>query len=484
MMRFITKNKVRLLRAGAVLLTLAVWQAAAWLMGEEILLPAPAAVLRRLAALVLEADFWRTVLFSFARITAGFLLAFLAGVLLGFAAGRVPVLEHLLWPLFSLVKSVPVASFIVISLIWLSAANISVFISFLMVLPIVYTNVLNGMKSAPPALLEMTSLFGVSSPGGCCWSIFPPCGPTSCRAAASPSGWRGRRASPRKSSASPTAPSAKNFTSPRCTSPPATCSRGRRRSCSSAFCSKSCSCSCSAGFTRVCAGCKRQSPQTMPPKLAERKLSPSAEAAVAFMDVTTENLSVSFGEKQVLRALSLTFPAGSCTAVMGPSGCGKTTLLRVLMGLEKTYTGCVSGVPEKRSAVFQEDRLQDFYSALMNLRLTLPGVKSDALLRELALLGLTEDDARKPAQSLSGGMKRRVALARAMLADSDIVFLDEPFKGLDETTRARAVEYVRSRRNGRTLIAVTHDEREALALGCTILRPDFAASAVSMQQNG
>ena len=93
----------------------------------------------------------------------------------------------------------------------------------------------------------------------------------------------------------------------------------------------------------------------MPPKLAERKLSPSAEAAVAFMDVTTENLSVSFGEKQVLRALSLTFPAGSCTAVMGPSGCGKTTLLRVLMGLEKTYTGCVSGVPEKRSAVFQED---------------------------------------------------------------------------------------------------------------------------------
>ena len=178
----------------------------------------------------------------------------------------------------------------------------------------------------------------------------------------------------------------------------------------------------------------------MPPKLAERKLSPSAEAAVAFMDVTTENLSVSFGEKQVLRALSLTFPAGSCTAVMGPSGCGKTTLLRVLMGLEKTYTGCVSGVPEKRSAVFQEDRLQDFYSALMNLRLTLPGVKSDALLRELALLGLTEDDARKPAQSLSGGMKRRVALARAMLADSDIVFLDEPFKGLDETTRARAIE--------------------------------------------
>ena len=94
------------------------------------------------------------------------------------------------------------------------------------------------------------------------------------------------------------------------------------------------------------------------------------------MDIAVENLSVSFGEKQVLRTLSLTFPAGSCTAVMGPSGSGKTTLLRVLMGLEKAYEGKVSGIPEKRSAVFQEDRLQDFYSALANLRLTLPGIKT------------------------------------------------------------------------------------------------------------
>ena len=138
-MRSTTKNKVRLLRAGAVLLALAVWQFAAWLLGEELLLPAPATVLRRFFALLIEKDFWRTVLFSFGRITAGFLLAFLVGAVLGFAAGRFPALEHLLWPFFSLVKSVPVASFIVISLIWLSAANISVFISFLMVLPILYT---------------------------------------------------------------------------------------------------------------------------------------------------------------------------------------------------------------------------------------------------------------------------------------------------------------------------------------------------------
>ena len=200
------------------------------------------------------------------------------------------------------------------------------------------------------------------------------------------------------------------------------------------------------------------------------------------MNIELENLTKKYDGKTILDNLSVIFPENKISVVMGKSGIGKSTLLKCIAGLT-TYSGAIKGA-ENVACVFQEDRLQDFYSALMNLRLTLPGVKSDALLRALALLGLTEDDARKPAQSLSGGMKRRVALARAMLADSDIVFLDEPFKGLDETTRARAIEYVRSRRNGRTLIAVTHDEREALALGCTILRPDFAASAVSMQQNG
>lgn len=156
MMRFITKNKVRLLRAGAVLLTLAVWAGRRVADGGGASPPRPAAVLRRLAALVLEADFWRTVLFSFARITAGFLLAVSGRRTARLRRRRVPVRSICCGPCFRWSSRCRVASFIVISLIWLSAANISVFISFLMVLPIVYTNVLNGMKSAPTALLEMT----------------------------------------------------------------------------------------------------------------------------------------------------------------------------------------------------------------------------------------------------------------------------------------------------------------------------------------
>ena len=94
-----------------------------------------------------------------------------------------------------------------------------------------------------------------------------------------------------------------------------------------------------------------------------------------------KNLCKAYGDLPVLENVSFTAGVG-VTALWGPSGVGKTTLLRILLGLEKPDSGELMGTAVRWSAVFQEDRLQDFYSALMNLRLTLPGVKSDALLRE------------------------------------------------------------------------------------------------------
>lgn len=154
-------RKAALGKALAILLALLAWQAGAMLVGEALLLASPLQVAARLWALIWQAGFWRTVLFSFARIVAGFLLALLAGGLLAAAAGRFRWLETLLWPWVVTVKSVPVASFIILCLAWLTARQLPVFISFLMVFPIIYTNLLQGIRSADPQLLEMARLFRV-----------------------------------------------------------------------------------------------------------------------------------------------------------------------------------------------------------------------------------------------------------------------------------------------------------------------------------
>ena len=158
------KRDEYLKRAAAIAFALMLWQAAAMALSQRLLLVSPIQVAVRLGSLLLEGSFWRTVLYSFLRIEAGFLLGRFAGAVLAAAAARFSLLEILIWPFMTAVKSVPVASFIILSLIWLGASGLSVFISFLMVLPIVYFNVLEGMKSTDRKLLEMAEVF--ASPWG------------------------------------------------------------------------------------------------------------------------------------------------------------------------------------------------------------------------------------------------------------------------------------------------------------------------------
>lgn len=145
----------------AVVLALVVWQGAAMAVGMDLLLPSPWQVAQRLWTVWQEPDFFPTVAFSLLRISGGFGLGLVLGVLLAVAAGRLRVLEILLWPYVTVIKSVPVASFIIICLIWLNTSQLAVFISFLMVFPAIYSNTLQGIRSADPALLEMARLYRV-----------------------------------------------------------------------------------------------------------------------------------------------------------------------------------------------------------------------------------------------------------------------------------------------------------------------------------
>lgn len=155
-------EKSRSIRLWAVLFWLAVWQLGSMALNQSILLVSPIRVLCRLGELLPTAVFWRSIGFSLGRITLGFVLGTALGAILAALSARFRRIYELLSPLVLTVKCVPVASFIILALIWFSSRTLSVLISFLMVFPVIYTNVLDGIQAADQSVLEMARLFRVS----------------------------------------------------------------------------------------------------------------------------------------------------------------------------------------------------------------------------------------------------------------------------------------------------------------------------------
>ena len=172
-----------------------------------------------------------------------------------------------------------------------------------------------------------------------------------------------------------------------------------------------------------------------------------------------KNLTVRYGKNTVLQNFNAIFPAGEVTAIAGRSGCGKTTLLSAIAGLLRPTHGEITGFG-RCSVLFQEDRLLPFLTAVKNITVT-TGCTESAAQQALTQVGFDTEDHQKPASALSGGMARRVAIVRAMLAESDTLILDEPFKGLDDATRTAVIGFVNENRRGRTTLVVTHDSRDA-----------------------
>ncbi len=181
------------------------------------------------------------------------------------------------------------------------------------------------------------------------------------------------------------------------------------------------------------------------------------------MPIELKHICKSYGEKSVLKDVTLTLIEG-VTCLMAPSGAGKTTLLRLMLGLEKPDSGSVRGMPERAAVLFQEDRLVESLTVRKNLRLALgEGCPAERMEKMLSSLGL-EAALEQPVATLSGGMKRRAALARALLYDAPVLLLDEPFKGLDAENRRLAQAAVRGAAGGRIVLVITHDGKDCEAL--------------------
>lgn len=140
---------------------LGVWQGASLLINNNILFVGPAEMAAFLWGQLGQKSFWLTILCSFSRISLGFLGAFLCGILLGSLAYISPLIRELIEPVMLLIKSVPVASFVILALIWVGSGNLAVFISFLVVVPMIYVNTLSGLGSTDRKLLEMARVFRI-----------------------------------------------------------------------------------------------------------------------------------------------------------------------------------------------------------------------------------------------------------------------------------------------------------------------------------
>ncbi len=190
------------------------------------------------------------------------------------------------------------------------------------------------------------------------------------------------------------------------------------------------------------------------------------------MRICLKDVCKRYGDIAVFHNLNMTIREGEVTCLLGPSGCGKTTLLNLISGLKKPDSGSIIQEPEGRiSYIFQEQRLLPWKNAFENVHYVIP----DTIPKEekkritsfyLEETGLAEFHHLLP-HELSGGMQRRVSIARAFAYPSSLLIMDEPFISLDEETKERIMTLFQSLRekDGRTVLFVTHDRSEAALLG-------------------
>lgn len=187
--------------------------------------------------------------------------------------------------------------------------------------------------------------------------------------------------------------------------------------------------------------------------------------------IEIKNLSKNFGKTKVLKNLNIKIKKNHITCIMGPSGTGKTTLINIMMNLIEADSGEINGLDsDSIGVVFQEDRLIEHLNAIENIYIVNNKTQSRENIRiQLRQVGLNKEDLEKPVKNLSGGMRRRVCIIRAILFDCKTIIMDEPFKGLDDSLKTDVINYLINNRNGRTILVITHDLNEVKELNAEII---------------
>lgn len=188
-------------------------------------------------------------------------------------------------------------------------------------------------------------------------------------------------------------------------------------------------------------------------------------------DIIFKNFSFSYPDKEIYKDFNAEFFGGKINVVLGASGVGKTTLLNALTGLSG-FDGEIENMPKNVSYIFQSDRLVKTISVEKNLDFVLKNAIRDKTARKNAIYDMAKlleisDVLKRLPTEISGGQAQRVQMARAFLYPSEVMLLDEPFKGLDVSLKTRLIKKFLELwgRDGRTVVLVTHDVYDALLMG-------------------
>lgn len=438
----ISTTKKYIKKALIVLFWLAVWEGAAFFAHNSILLAGPIEVVGALIKNLGTLEFYQNVAGSLGRIGLGFAAAFILGMIAGTIGYRFHNFEELLAPAVNAIKSIPVASFVVLLLIWAGSENLSFFICILIVFPNIYVCCLEGLKSTDPKMLEMADTFDFGFARKWLYiyrySLLPHL--MSSLKVTLGMAWKSGVAAeviglPSKSI-------------------------GERIYTSKVYLDTADLFAWT--LTVIVLSFVTEKLVLVLAKLActhmfkpnVRKTYKNHESG----DVVLNNISASYGDVTVIDNMNLKFVKGGTYVIMGPSGCGKTTLLKEIAHKSGTDV----------SVMFQEDRLIENADAISNILLgsNFGGQKE---IEDMATKLLPKERLHDKVCNFSGGMKRRVALLRTLVRKADLILLDEPFSGLDDETRLRAIELINDKCADSIVVCVSHNEEDAAKLGGEII---------------
>ena len=461
-MNYTTKNKklnsrnYKIAKSVAVVaFWIAIWQLLAIVVGNSLLLPSLPETVMALGTLIKKQSFYMDVCWTLFRCILSIVLSFGVGICLAWAAYKKELFKNLLTLPVSFFKAVPVMAIVIYVILLVESDWVAVVACFLMCFPIAYTNILSGLAETSKELLEVAHVYKFSKVDTVKLIYIPSVMPhfnAAMRIVAGLS-W--------KAVVAAEVLSVPEF---------------------------------SLGQGMISAKYYLETPTLFAYIIVIVAMSLAMEKAIVFATskltiktyegskvkatkhtngekesaprINVEKVNKAFGDKRVLVDNSITFEAESKTAIIGSSGRGKTTMARLLVGLELPDGGEINFSEDPRiSYLFQEDRLFPWLNVYDNMALGMKNLDDEAIIEMAQNLEIKEVLYKMP-DELSGGMKHRVALGRTFLADSNLMILDEPFRGLDQDLKVRIVDRLWEKMvSGKTVIVITHSREDIELLG-------------------